>query len=92
MPALTRGNTSTFYLQDVYVDTATQLPTRVTYHGVDADFDVDYTVGGPVWVVNHVLYRRTLNGPMHIGRTTFTVEARYAGFSFPAEAPDPRLR
>jgi hypothetical protein len=92
LPALTHGNASTFYLQDVYVDTATQLPTRVTYHGTDADFDVDYTVGGPVWLVNHVHYRRTLNAPLHIGRTSFTIDARYAGFSFPTDAPDPRLR
>lgn len=92
LPALTRNNSSTFYLQDVYVDSATQLPTRVVYHGPDADFAVDYTTAGPFWLVNHVTYRRSLNAPLHIGRTSFTVDARYADFTFPTAAPDPRLR
>ncbi len=43
LPALTRDNSSTFYLKDVYVDTATNLPTRVGYSGTAADFVVDYT-------------------------------------------------
>ncbi len=92
LPALTRNNTSTFYLQDVYVDTTTHLPTRVTYHGADADFDVDYTMSGTNWLVNHVFYRRSLVAPLRIGRTTFTVDARYSEFTFPTAAPDPRLQ
>jgi hypothetical protein len=92
LPALTHNNASTFYIKDVYVNTSSGLPTRVTYRGTEADFDVDYTMNGPYWVVDHVFYRRTLNGPMHIGRMTFTVEARYSDFSFPTAAPDPRLR
>jgi hypothetical protein len=92
LPALTRGNPSTFYLKEIYVDTQSQLPTKVSYHGADADFVVDYTLAENRWLVNHVSYRRTLTAPLRIGRTTFTVEARYADFSFPAEPPDPRLR
>ena len=92
LPALTRGNSSTFYLHEIYVDTQSQLPTKVSYHGVDADFSVDYSLDGNHWLINHVIYRRTLNGPFRIGRTTFTVDARYADFSFPSDPPDPRLR
>jgi hypothetical protein len=92
LPALTRNNTSTFYLHDVYVDTSTHLPTRVTYRGPDADFDVDYTTIGDRWLVNHVYYRRTMNGPLRLGRVSFTVDAHYADFSFPETPTDPRLR
>jgi hypothetical protein len=62
LPALTRGNPSTFYLRDVYVDTATQLPTKVTYRGSEADFDVDYAIDGDRWLVNHV-YRFPVDAP-----------------------------
>jgi hypothetical protein len=92
LPALTRGNPSTFYLHDVYVDTATQLPTKITYRGRDADFDVDYAIENGRWFVNHAYYRRTMTGPMRIGRFTFSVDARYSEVNFPAEPPDPRLR
>ena len=35
LPALTRGNDSTFFLHDLYVDTATNLPTQVSLLGSD---------------------------------------------------------
>jgi hypothetical protein len=92
LPALTRGNDSTFYLHDVYVDTSTNLPTRVTYRGPDAAFDLDYGIDDSHWVVEHAFYRRTLVAPLHVGTTSFTVDARYSLFSFPAQPPDPRLR
>lgn len=92
LPALTRGNNSTFYLHDVYVDTSTNLPTRITYRGPDAAFDLDYGIVDDHWVVEHAFYRRTIVAPLHIGMTSFTVDARYSGFSFPGEPPDPRLR
>lgn len=92
LPALTRNNPSTFYLHDVYIDTATNLPTRVTYRGRDADLDVDYTTVSEHWVVSHAFYRQTLATPLHIGTMTFTVDAHYSAFTFPEQAPDPRLR
>lgn len=92
LPALTRNNPSTFYLHDVYVDTATNLPTRVTYRGVEADFDLDYERNEHGWLVDHVYYRRTLFGPFHLGRLSFTVNATYSQFAFPAEPNDARLR
>lgn len=91
LPALTRGNDSTFYLHDVYVDTATSLPTRVTYRGRDADFDLDYGVYDGHWLVNHAYYRGTVFGPLRIGRSGFTVESRFEGFTFPAAPSDPKV-
>jgi len=92
LPALTTRNNSTFYLQDVYVDTTTNLPTRVTYRGPYYSMDVDYTIGNDRWLVNHVFYRQTIVGPIHVGQMTFTVDAHYTDFRFPTEPPDARLR
>ena len=91
LPALTRGNDSTYYLHDVFVDTATNLPTRVTYRGTDADFDVDYGVYDGHWMVNHAVYRGTVHGPLRIGRVTFTVDSRFSNFAFPEHAADPKI-
>ena len=92
LPALTRGNDSDFYIHDVYVDPQTNLPTRVTYEGATTSFDVEYATVGGFWLVNHAFYRKTIVAPLHIGRTTFTVDAHYSGFSFPAIPNDVRLR
>jgi len=92
LPALTRGNDSTFFLKDVYVDTATNLPTRVVYSGAAADFAVDYTVIENHWLISHASYRNTLFGPFHIGQTSWTTEASYSAFTFPTVPADPRLR
>jgi hypothetical protein len=92
LPALTRDNSSTFYLKDVYVDTATNLPTRVAYSGTAADFTVDYTMVENHWVISHASYRATIFAPFHIGQTTFTTEASYSAFTFPAAPQDPRLK
>ncbi len=92
LPALTRGNDSSFYLHDVYVDTATNLPTRIVYSGPDTDFALDYTLAGGHWLIEHLTYRRTLVAPLRIGRTTFSTEARYSGFTFPAVPQDERIR
>lgn len=92
LPALTRGNSSDFYLHDVYVDTQTNLPTRVVYQGPTTDFDVDYTTADNHWVIDHAFYKRTIAGPLHIGQTTFTADAAYSSFSFPAIPNDARLR
>jgi hypothetical protein len=91
LPALTRDNDSTFYLHDVFVDTATNLPTRIVYSGPTTDFILDYTVVGTYWLIDHLIYRRTLVGPLHIGQATFTTDARYSAFGFPAQPADRRL-
>lgn len=91
LPALTRGNNSTFYIHDLYVDPQTQLPTRVTYVGPSTEFDLDYAMVQNAWIVNHVFYRDTVFAPLHIGRTTYTVDARYDQFAFPVQPADPQL-
>jgi hypothetical protein len=92
LPALTRDNGSTFFLKDIYVDTATNLPTRVVYSGATTDFAVDYAVVQNHWLVSHASYRSTLYGPLHIGQTTWTTEASFSTFTFPATPSDERLR
>jgi hypothetical protein len=92
LPALTRGNDSDFYIHDVYVDTQTLLPSRVIYHGPTTDFEIDYTMVGNRWLVDHAFYKKTVVGPLHIGQTTFTVDAHFAGFTFPDQPKDARLR
>ena len=92
LPALTVDNDSTFFLRDVYVDTVTNLPTRVVYSGPATDFTVDYTMVENHWVIDHAFYRNTLFAPLHIGQTTWTTDATFSAFSFPPEAIDERLR
>jgi hypothetical protein len=92
LPALTTNNASTFYLHDIYVDTTTNLPTRVVYHGSEADFALDYAILENHWIVKHVFYRRTFFAPLHLGQVSFTVDATYTQFAFPAEPIDARLR
>jgi hypothetical protein len=92
LPALTTGNHSDFYLHDVYIDLQTNLPTRITYHGPTTDFELDYTEIEQHWLIDHAFYRRTFFGPLHIGQTSFTVDARYGMFTFPLVPNDVRLR
>jgi hypothetical protein len=92
LPALTRGNDSSFYLKDVYVDTTTNLPTRIVYAGTAADFAVDYTMVENHWVISHANYRGTVFAPLHIGQSSYTTEATYSTFTFPATPADPRLK
>jgi hypothetical protein len=92
LPALTRNNDSDLYIHDLYVDTATNLPTRVTYTGRDdAVFTLDYTTVDSHWLVDHVYYTRTFFAPLHLGQTHFAVDATYDGFTFPAQPADPKL-
>jgi hypothetical protein len=91
LPSLTTDNRSDFFLHDVYVDTATNLPTRVVYTGPDTDFACDYTTAGGHWLVQHVTFARTMYGPLKIGRVHFTVDATNSGFTFPATPSDPKL-
>ncbi len=92
LPGLPGGHDSSFYLHDLYVDTATNLPTRIVYSGPDTDFALDYTVVDGHWLIDHLTYRRSVVAPFHIGSTTFTTEARYGGFTFPEVPADGRLR
>ena len=91
LPTLTRGNDSDFYIHDVYVDTATNLPTRVVYTGPTTDFACDYTVVDGHWLVRHATYTHTFYGLFHIGRVTAIADATNSDFSFPATPSDPKL-
>ncbi len=92
LKALTQNNDSDFYLHDIYIDTATDLPTRVTYTGHDeTEFRIDYTTVHDHWLVSHVFYTRTFFAPFHIGQTHFTVDATFDGFTFPQTPSDPKL-
>ncbi len=91
LPALTHDNHSDFYLKDVYVDTTTNLPTRIVYSGPATDFTIDYAVVENHWLIQHAHYSRTIFAPLRIGQTTFTTDATYGAFAFPAAPADPRL-
>ena len=83
---------STFYLSDVVIDNATQLPSRVRYRGGDdIDFAIDYAMTDGHWLVSHAHYEETLHGPLRIGRLHVIADAVYDQFAFPDGAPDPRL-
>lgn len=84
---------STFFLSDVYIDNATNLPTEVRYAGGDdIVFLVDYGTVQGHWLVTHAHYEETLRGPLNIGRLHVIADAVYDQFAFPDEAPDPRLK
>lgn len=83
---------STFYLSDVVIDNATQLPSSVRYRGGDdIDFAIDYAVTAGHWLVTHAHYEETLHGPLRIGRLHVIADSVYDQFAFPDGAPDPRL-
>ena len=91
LPALTRDNTSDFYLKDVYVDTTTNLPTRIVYAGPTTDFTIDYAAVENHWLIQHARYSKTIFAPFHIGQARFTTDATFSAFAFPATPADPRL-
>lgn len=91
LPTLTTNNPSDFYIHDVYVDTATNLPTRVVYVGPSTTFACDYGVYESHWLVRHASYTHTFYGPLRIGRVTATADATNSGFSFPAAPSDPKI-
>jgi hypothetical protein len=91
LQTLTRGNNSDFYIHDVYVDTATNLPTRVVYSGPTTVFTTDYQVIQGHWLVTHATYTHTFFGPLRLGRVTATADATNSDFSFPATPSDPKL-
>ena len=91
LPTLTRGNSSDFYIHDVYVDTASNLPTRVVYVGPTTTFSCDYQVVEGHWLVTHASYVHTFYGPLRMGRVTASAEATNHDFAFPATPSDPKL-
>ncbi len=82
---------TTFFFNDLYIDNATGLPTRVRFVGPNKEFVVDYATIEGHWLVDHVHYEETLRGPMRIGRLHVIGDANYDEFSFPTTPPDPRL-
>ncbi|HTW83408.1 MAG TPA: hypothetical protein VMD91_04985 [Candidatus Sulfotelmatobacter sp.] len=91
LPSLTTGNNSTFYLHDVYVDTATNLPTSVTYTGPTQQMTVDYTTVDGHWLVRHAVYNATFYAVLHLGRISAHAEATNEDFTFPTTPTDPKL-
>lgn len=91
LQTLTRGNSSDFYLHDVYIETATNLPTRVVYAGPTTDLAVDYTTVDNHWLVRHLTYNHTFYGPLKLGRVTANVEATNTEFRFPETPSDAKL-
>jgi hypothetical protein len=81
-----------FFLDDVVIDNATDLPTHVSYSGPDGlVFAVDYATIDGHWVVNHAHYEQTSYAPLRIGAVHGIADATYDQFTFPAAAPDPRI-
>ena len=91
LPTLTRGNESDFYIHDLYVDTSSNLPMRVTYAGPTTDLTIDYAVIENHWLVKHMSYAHTVFAPLRVGRVRFTVDATNEDFGFPATPSDPKL-
>lgn len=91
LPTLTTNNPSDFFIHDVYVDTVTNLPTRVVYSGPATTFTCDYEVVQGHWLVSHATYVHTFYAPLRVGRITATADARNSDFSFPAAPSDPKL-
>ena len=77
----------------MYIDNASGLPAEIRYAGGDdITFVVDYAMLEGHWLINHAHYEETLHGPLHIGSLHIIADAVYDQFSFPAQAPDPRLK
>jgi hypothetical protein len=80
------------FLNDIYIDNTTGLPTRIRMTGNDdLTFILDYAMIQGHWLVNHAHFEQTIYGPLHIGAIHYITEAAYDQFTFPAAAPDPRL-
>jgi hypothetical protein len=86
-------STDPFYLTDLYIDNGTGLPTRVRMAAArDSEFVVDYGTVDGRWLITHAHYETTYVAPLHAARVHGVADAAYDQFSFPATAPDPRLR
>jgi hypothetical protein len=84
---------STFFLSDLYIDNASDLPAKVRYQGGDEiDFVLTYARYDGHLVIDHAHYEETLHGPLRIGRLHVIADATYDDFKFPDQAPDDRLK
>jgi len=83
---------TTFFFDDLYVDNATGLPSRVVFEGSSGkQFILDYEMAEGHLVVKHIHYEETLHGPLRIGALHVIADADYDHYAFPIVAPDPRL-
>jgi hypothetical protein len=88
-PTSRTGNA--FYPTDVRVDPGNGLPSHVTMqaNGSDMTIGLDYGTVDGRWVIT----RGTWSATQHVFISTFKVDAvtTFSDFTFPAQAPDPRL-
>jgi len=80
-----------FYISDVKVDAATQLPSHIelTQNGSDMTMGLDYSIVDSHWVVTHGTFSSTQRA---LGMSfKVTAETTYSEFTFPTTPPDPRL-
>lgn len=83
---------TTFYFEQLYIDNATDLPTRIVMSGAnDKQFILDYQTVEGHWLLRHIHYEEILHGPIHVGNLRVIADVDYNDFGFPVIAPDPRL-
>jgi hypothetical protein len=83
---------TTFYFNDLYIDNASGLPSRVVLEGSDGkQFILDYGTVAGHWVLTHIHYEEILHGPLRVGRLHVIADVVYDQFGFPDLPPDPRL-
>jgi len=81
-----------FFLNDIVIDNATDLPSHVAFSGPDGlGFSVDYTTADGTWVVGHAHYEQTTFAPLRIGSVHAIIDANFDQFTFPSTAPDARI-
>lgn len=89
-PTPLTGNNS-FYISEVKVDPATQLPSHVQMDdtGSDMSIGLDYAVVENHWIVTH----GTFSSTQHALGMSFkvTADTTFTDFAFPQAAPDPQL-
>jgi hypothetical protein len=92
LPALTVGNSSDFYLHDIFIDTATNLPRQVTFTGRD-DYllVIHYTSASGRWIADHVTYEKTLFVPLKVARFHAKIDVNFDSFTFPDKPTDSKL-
>lgn len=92
LPALTAGNTSDFYLHDIFIDTTTNLPRQVTFTGRD-DYllTVNYITSSGRWIADRVSYEKTLFVPLKVARFHAKIDVIFDSFAFPDQPVDRKL-
>ncbi|MDQ6825989.1 MAG: hypothetical protein M3Z14_02150 [Candidatus Eremiobacteraeota bacterium] len=79
------------YPSDIVMNTATNLPSQIRLRSTAADTVVtfDYALLEQHWIITHFSYEETQSAA--IARVHFKTETTFDQFSFPVNAPDPRL-